>query len=878
MSFPKRILTMAVALAALSSISSGYYHFVYFSGRSAPFTPINLHFDLTKLTNNTVYYFISDDGPNVFVNGDSFTAEISELQLAAQAWNSFPQASQIQLAYGGMESLAGTQQSSPGIDVVFSDDNIAVGILAQTKVTTIANVASISNTTAFLPILRSTIQFRKNLTVTTPQQASFYDSSFTTMVHEFGHSLGLQHTLTSATMSTYTTRSTTKAMPIAPDDIAGISLLYPTPGYLATTGSISGQVTLGGAGVNLASVVALSPITGVAISNLTNPDGTYEIDAIPPGPPGNYYLVYVHPLPPAAQGEAGPDAIVLPQDPTQSNFPANTQFVTQFFSNTRDWTEAVQNGQVAVTAGNITNEVNFTVQGSAGPVIYAMELAGGVNNAVEWNPMLEAKSSYGMDFLAAGAVVNGNQLAPGLTVSVIGSTAPAAVAAGYTKYFEQGFVGLGMYTYGVQSTTPVALAVTVNNDLYVLPAAFYVVPNGPPTFSNLSAPGTDGSGNPTISVSGTNLSSATEFLFDGTPATRVVANSDGSFTLTAPPAPASYSSSIEAMNQDGQTSGQAIPTGQPPQFQYNYANPATIVSVSPSVVPSGTDVMIQINGSNTNFNAQTTLVGFGSSDIVVKQVYVVSSTEIQVNVEVNSGAPVTITNLTVTTGLQTATFSADLGTGAGLQIVSPIAGQISLVAPVLSAATLMAGVSGNGVALINVNPPLPPSVTGSTSPGWILTIGNQPAAWSVVNGVINAVVPGGLPMGAALVQLTSPTGAITLPIFMKIDAPPPVIGTILNAAVAVVSSTTQVHPGDILIVNVSNFGDGITSVSIPNIRVTLDAVNGQGGISVPVLALASNDSSIQVQIPSSAPNNAASPLTVGIGTRVSAPVNLNIHN
>src|SRR5580704_8985838 len=178
MPFLKRVLSMAAALTALSSVASGYYHFVYFPSRTGQFNPINLRFDLTN--SNTISYFISDQGPNVFVTGDSFTAVISELQLAAQAWNNIP-SSQVKLAYGGLQDAA-TQQSTPGIEVVFDDDNIATGILAQTKVTTYANVSFIgSNPPPFLPILHSQIQLRKNLTVTIPQQASFYDSTFTTM-------------------------------------------------------------------------------------------------------------------------------------------------------------------------------------------------------------------------------------------------------------------------------------------------------------------------------------------------------------------------------------------------------------------------------------------------------------------------------------------------------------------------------------------------------------------------------------------------------------------------------------------------------------------------------------------------------------------------
>ena len=55
-----------------------------------------------------------------------------------------------------------------------------------------------------MPILRSKLQLRSDLTV--KQQASYSEAFFLTMVHEFGHTMGLQHSMVSATMSTATTR------------------------------------------------------------------------------------------------------------------------------------------------------------------------------------------------------------------------------------------------------------------------------------------------------------------------------------------------------------------------------------------------------------------------------------------------------------------------------------------------------------------------------------------------------------------------------------------------------------------------------------------------------------------------------------------------
>jgi len=87
-----------------------------------------------------------------------------------------------------------------------------------------------------------------------------------------------------------------------------------------------------------------------------------------------------------------------------------------------------------------------------------MQLSGGVNNALEASPMLEANGSYGLEFYAPGAVTSNSQLAPGLNVSVIGGQSPASIAPGFTRYYTLGYVSLGFiqtkYYRPLQSLLP----------------------------------------------------------------------------------------------------------------------------------------------------------------------------------------------------------------------------------------------------------------------------------------------------------------------------------------------------------------------------------------------------------------------------------------
>jgi hypothetical protein len=86
---------------------------------------------------------------------------------------------------------------------------------------------------------------------------------------------------------------TTEERTLRPDDIAGISEMYPASNFTRTTGSISGKVTKNGEGVPGAHVVAFNPRTGDMIGGFAlNAEGSFTIAGLQPGP----HVVRAEPL------------------------------------------------------------------------------------------------------------------------------------------------------------------------------------------------------------------------------------------------------------------------------------------------------------------------------------------------------------------------------------------------------------------------------------------------------------------------------------------------------------------------------------------------------------------------------------------------------
>jgi hypothetical protein len=103
--------------------------------------------------------------------------------------------------------------------------------------------------------------------------------------HEFGHMLGLEHNGIAHTMMfPFGDIGIGQTRELALDDVAGVAFLYPAGAFANTTGTISGRVTLDGAGVFASHVVAIDSVTGLAVMDgLSDPDGTYHLAGIPEG-------------------------------------------------------------------------------------------------------------------------------------------------------------------------------------------------------------------------------------------------------------------------------------------------------------------------------------------------------------------------------------------------------------------------------------------------------------------------------------------------------------------------------------------------------------------------------------------------------------------
>jgi len=267
-----------------------------------------------KWTTTPVRYYVSDvDVPGV--TSSQFQAAVSD---AFETWESVPTAS---IAY----QFGGFTRSLPGED----DGRSTLGFLNQPDLDRVLASTSYLVDGMTGELIESDIFFNSAFpwSVAATGERGRWDLE-SIALHEIGHLSGLGHSAIGETEMAGGGRRVLSIgsvmFPIAlgagdisgrtlrPDDVAGISDLYPDAGFNDVTGSLSGRITKGGSGVFGAHVVAFDPRSGEMVGNFSlDTDGLFSIAGLHPGP----HVIRVEPL-----DDADTDSFFEATEPTDLNF------------------------------------------------------------------------------------------------------------------------------------------------------------------------------------------------------------------------------------------------------------------------------------------------------------------------------------------------------------------------------------------------------------------------------------------------------------------------------------------------------------------------------------------------------------------------------
>ena len=759
-------------LLAAATLASGHYSFVAYNTRNGTFTPVNRKFDLAALPGRTVQFFISDATPQL-LPGDSIASLHSQIRLAAKVWNDVD-SSDLRIAFGGIRSANAPASSAPSIGVIF--DDLPPGTLAYGG-PQVSDDGGANSPQTSIPILRSVVALPRNFANVQSSPCpcpSYSEGFFGTLVHEFGHALGLQHSMTSGVMSTSRTRGVTKSRPLAPDDIAGVSSLYPTRTFQANFGSISGRVTVQGAGLAYASVVAMAP-SGAAVSAVANPDGTYRIDGIPPG----QYLVYAQPLPPPQGNEDFPGGMIAALDADRRNIDFGGYFDTQFYPGNRDFNFA---SPVPVRAAGLADNINFNVTRRNGVTLHSLQTYS-FPGQVAVQPGF-VNTNGGRNFIIAfgGGLNPNNQLAPGLQVRAVGGAASVATAKSYAP--DARFVQMDLAFNPFANEGANHLVFQTPNEVYVQPSAFWLVQRPPPQISSVN-PITE-NGVRLLLVGGNGLSAETRILVDGVAAiVRGYDEATQRLTVLAPSAPNGHRAALVALNPDGQSS--LFLTGNNP-LAVNLEGAESIFVANPGGLAAGTEAMLEITGVNTNFVEGQVVLGFGSSDIVVRRVWVTASNRVVANVLVAGSALPGVVNVTLISGLQ--------------QL--PVASFVILAANPRQLSLSPASAASGATATVQL---YGPAVSGQVN----VLLNDRPVAGAVLIGnTVSFPVPAGLAPGPLPLRITVGNDT-SLPILFVVDPPPPLIIVATAQLGANIDANRPARPGETIVLTVAGLGDGVSA-------------------------------------------------------------------
>jgi uncharacterized protein (TIGR03437 family) len=238
---------------------------------------------------------------------------------------------------------------------------------------------------------------------------------------------------------------------------------------------------------------------------------------------------------------------------------------------------------------------------------------------------------------------------------------------------------------------------------------------------------------------------------------------------------------------------------------------------------------------------------------------------VQLNVTVSPNAQAGPVDLTVVCGLQEITLHGVL------QVLPANPNQLTIRTPILNQATMVEGTPAGGTAII------PTVGVPQNVAGWTLQVDFIPTTFQMGGGgLISVQIPANIPAGAATVQLIPPGNSATIPpVVMQINAPPPAIVAAANSSGAPITTSNPAQLGNPMVLSVTGLTQSTNGTGLSQTQITVGGV----AITTPLTILPGpqpDSYQIQFVLNPSAPYGPQDPVTVGIGTRISAPDLLDI--